>query len=385
MQKFPRFARSLRSHTRLSPGTLRSPPLLSRPPPARAQQMHQLSTEKVRIAATASDMVRHLVLFSLRDLAFKTAQVSGYIRSLDRDLGSFADELVIQAREAEAEALAAQAQRDAAPPVGHPGSGHTTMYGAPTQPYGGPQPYGYAPQRGAYPPDVSTMAPPQYAPSRAPRAHEGGGPPLPRRRALLAGDQVAANTAESGENWIVTTFIGISSGASVVPEECVRAQPLTRAAQPATCMRFRTRRLSQTRLTATFWRHIMCFLCRAPRLPKTSVCWRLARRCWASFLALPRSIALLCLPRRAALRPASLMRIHFSLRMMMRLRAAAWLTSDTSSLLALRKEVTDESMTTAARALFKKRSSSSHGSPHLVAAIGIAQYYRMDASSVGWL
>jgi hypothetical protein len=73
------------------------------------------------------------------------------------------------------------------------------------------------------------------------------------------------------------------------------------------------------------------------------------------------------------------------LRMMMRLRAAAWLTSDTSSLLALRKEVTDESMTTAARALFKKRSSSSHGSPHLVAAIGIAQYYRMDASSVGWL
>jgi hypothetical protein len=45
------------------------------------------------------------------------SQVSGYIRSLDRDLGSFADELVIQAREAEAEALEAQAQRESGPPV----------------------------------------------------------------------------------------------------------------------------------------------------------------------------------------------------------------------------------------------------------------------------
>jgi hypothetical protein len=30
---------------------------------------------------------------------------------------------------------------------------------------------------------------------------------------VVPGDQVAANTAESGENWIVTTFIGVNQGA----------------------------------------------------------------------------------------------------------------------------------------------------------------------------
>jgi hypothetical protein len=42
--------------------------------------------------------------------------------------------------------------------------------------------------------------------TRACRSHQ-------RRRQVVPGDQVAANTAESGENWIVTTFIGVNQGA----------------------------------------------------------------------------------------------------------------------------------------------------------------------------
>jgi hypothetical protein len=46
-------------------------------------------------------------------------QVSGYIRTLDKDLACFADELLAQAREAEAAAAAAHAQRyDLGPPAG---------------------------------------------------------------------------------------------------------------------------------------------------------------------------------------------------------------------------------------------------------------------------
>jgi len=38
----------------------------------------------------------------------------------------------------------------------------------------------------------------------------------------MPGDQVAANTAESSENWIVTTFIGVSQSALrwVKPQPC---------------------------------------------------------------------------------------------------------------------------------------------------------------------
>lgn len=47
------------------------------------------------------------------------SQVSGYIRTLDKDLAAFADELLAQAREAEAAAAAAQAQRyDLGPAAG---------------------------------------------------------------------------------------------------------------------------------------------------------------------------------------------------------------------------------------------------------------------------
>lgn len=43
-----------------------------------------------------------------------------------------------------------------------------------------------------------------------------------RRRQVMPGDQVAANTAESSENWIVTTFIGVSQSALrwVKPQPC---------------------------------------------------------------------------------------------------------------------------------------------------------------------
>ena len=54
----------------------------------------------------------------LKRTSASRAQVSGYIRTLDTDLGVFADELLAQAREAEAAALAAQAQRYEPVPVG---------------------------------------------------------------------------------------------------------------------------------------------------------------------------------------------------------------------------------------------------------------------------
>jgi hypothetical protein len=93
-----------------------------------AQSMQQLSTEKVRLAATAGDLVRnarttHVAALAPRAWKCPTPrraprQVSGYIRTLDKDLAVFADELLAQAREAEAAALAAQAQRyDPGPPA----------------------------------------------------------------------------------------------------------------------------------------------------------------------------------------------------------------------------------------------------------------------------
>ena len=90
-----------------------------------SQLMQQLSTEKVRLAATAGDLVRARPRWRRKPAAQLTVlQVSGYIRTLDKDLAAFADELLAQAREAEAAAAAAQAQRyDLGPPAGVRGLG----------------------------------------------------------------------------------------------------------------------------------------------------------------------------------------------------------------------------------------------------------------------
>ena len=92
---------------------------------AASQLMQQLSTEKVRLAATAGDLVRAQPRWRREPVAQLTVlQVSGYIRTLDKDLAAFADELLAQAREAEAAAAAAQAQRyDLGPPAGVRGLG----------------------------------------------------------------------------------------------------------------------------------------------------------------------------------------------------------------------------------------------------------------------
>jgi len=137
--------------------------------------------------------------------AARSPQVSGYIRTLDKDLASFADELLAQAREAEAVAAAAQAQRyDVGPPVGVRGSGSSShraarsaltplpasqmqgahmggaaAYGMPN-PHIHAQPQTYNARRGGYPPDLAEMhAQPHYQPPppqyRPPRANENPG------------------------------------------------------------------------------------------------------------------------------------------------------------------------------------------------------------------
>ncbi len=216
--------------------------------------------------------------------------MSGYIRTLDKDLAVFADELLAQAREAEAVALAAQAQRyEAGPPGGgvrvltlalrlrfcshwprraqHMGG--AAAYGAPhahphhaaAQQQQQQAAHAYGARRGGtYPPDVGEQhAPPQQAPPppaqpqyRPPRAGDNAAhwcvrslralfhaeslftqppcahnPRQQRRRQLVPNDQVAANTADSGENWIITTFMGISQAGGLYDLKDEEAEPNT--------------------------------------------------------------------------------------------------------------------------------------------------------------
>ena len=143
--------------------------------------------------------------------------VSGHIRSLDVSLAVFADELLAQAREAEALAQAAAQRYDVGPPSGLMGG--AAAYGVPPQL---PQlAYGYVPRRA---PMEAPDPPPPAAPAPSPAAAARGAAPA-RRRALVPGEQVAANTAESGENWIVVTFRGVSGELFEVTDE--EAEPGT--------------------------------------------------------------------------------------------------------------------------------------------------------------
>ena len=194
--------------------------------------MQQLSTEKVRLAATAGDLVRAQPRWRRLPAAELTAlQVSGYIRTLDKDLAAFADELLAQAREAEAVAAAAQAQRyDLGPPAGVRGLGSCSLprtellpqmqgahmggaaaYGMPN-PHIHAQPHTYNARRGVYPPELGEMhAQPQYQPPqpqyRPPRASDNPGQRCIARRCCerqslrLTRHASQPPTAQAGCSW----------------------------------------------------------------------------------------------------------------------------------------------------------------------------------------
>jgi hypothetical protein len=155
--------------------------------------------------------------------------VSGYIRTLDKDLAVFADELLAQAREAEAVALAAQAQRyEAGPPGGGVRAlalalrlpccslltGRRSQHMGGAAAYGAPHAHMHAAQQqqqqqqqqqaahaygarrgGTYPPDVGEQhAPPQHAPPP---------PAQPQYRPPRAGDNAA--------HWCVPCALALTS------------------------------------------------------------------------------------------------------------------------------------------------------------------------------
>ena len=80
-----------------------------------AQMMAQLAAEKLRITATASELVRAAMsercVVACVKLRRPWPQVSVHMSNLDHELALFSDEIVIRARETEAEAMAAQTAR----------------------------------------------------------------------------------------------------------------------------------------------------------------------------------------------------------------------------------------------------------------------------------
>lgn len=155
------------------------------------------------------------------------------MRSFDRDLATFADELVVEARQAEADALA-QARSGGREPGGTRAErgcaeadvDRRTQAARQASPgVAGPPPAAAGPamrrtasaQDAGAPAAATAPAAPAAAPARA-RPEPSGVAPSPRRRAMCPGELVAAQTGGEGgdkENWIVASFVGLHPGGRV--------------------------------------------------------------------------------------------------------------------------------------------------------------------------